>query len=97
MGYAKAEAEASIVSLAQMSRAVGIHLIVTTDRPSIDVVTGMLNVSLLARRYDLRALMWPGRPAFAEGFGAVSPKRARFAKRGGGAPPEIVNPTELRG
>ncbi|HDO23852.1 MAG TPA: DNA translocase FtsK, partial [bacterium] len=35
------EMEASIVRLAQMSRAVGIHLIVSTQRPSVEVITGL--------------------------------------------------------
>ena len=33
-----------------------------------------------------------GRPAFVEGFGAVSPKRARFAKRGGRSPAAHCQP-----
>ncbi len=43
------EMEASIVRLAQMSRAVGIHLIVSTQRPSVEVITGLIKANITAR------------------------------------------------
>jgi len=43
------ETEAGIVRLAQMSRAVGIHLIVATQRPSINVLTGIIKANIPAR------------------------------------------------
>src|SRR3990167_3930463 len=43
------EIEASIVRLAQMSRAVGIHLIVSTQRPSVEVITGLIKANITAR------------------------------------------------
>ncbi|MFC1756721.1 DNA translocase FtsK [Patescibacteria group bacterium] len=43
------EFEASIVRLAQMSRAVGIHLVVSTQRPSVDVITGLIKANITAR------------------------------------------------
>lgn len=43
------EMEASIIRLAQMSRAVGIHLIVSTQRPSVEVITGLIKANITSR------------------------------------------------
>jgi S-DNA-T family DNA segregation ATPase FtsK/SpoIIIE len=49
MAQAGNEVEGAIVRLAQMARAVGIHLVVATQRPSVDVITGLIKANITNR------------------------------------------------
>ncbi len=64
MMVAAPEVEGSIARLAQMARAVGIHLIVATQRPSVDILTGTIKANfpcrlsfMTASRHDSRTIL----------------------------------------
>jgi S-DNA-T family DNA segregation ATPase FtsK/SpoIIIE len=58
MVQAAQEVEGIIIRLAQMARAVGIHLIVSTQRPSVDVITGLIKANITSRiAFSVASLM----------------------------------------
>ncbi len=94
MMVSSSEVEASIARLAQMARAVGIHLIVATQRPSVDVLTGTIKANFPCRlsyatatRHDSRTILDQVGAEKLLGKGDalfVPPGTSRFARLHGG-------------
>ena len=81
------EVEAAIVRLAQMARAVGIHLIVSTQRPSVEVLTGLIKANIgtriafkVATQIDSRTILDMGGAEKLLGNGDMLYKDSRLPK-----------------
>ncbi len=102
MMQSKKEAEQAITRLAQKSRAVGIHVIVATQRPSTDVITGVIKGNLptriafqVASKVDSRVILDAGgaEKLLGQGDMLMTPPQSSQLKRVQGA---LVEDSELQ-
>ncbi|GAE34664.1 FtsK/SpoIIIE family DNA translocase [Halalkalibacter akibai] len=106
MMVASGDVEDSIARLAQMARAAGIHMIIATQRPSVDVITGVIKANIPSRiafgvssQIDSRTILDSGGAEKLLGrgdmlympVGATKPKRIQGAFLSDGEVEEVVN------
>ncbi len=93
MMFAPVEVEDTIARLAQMARATGIHLVIATQRPSVDVITGLIKANVPARIAFNVSSMIDSR-VIIDGPGAE-----KLLGRGDMlyTPPDMAKPTRIQG
>lgn len=93
MLFAPAEVEETVTRIAQMARAVGIHLVLATQRPSVDVLTGLIKANIPTRIAFNVSSMMDSRVIID------SPGAEKLLGRGDMlyVPPDQAKPTRIQG
>lgn len=93
MLFSPAEVEENVTRLAQMARATGIHLVLATQRPSVDVITGLIKANIPTRIAFNVASMMDSRVILD------SPGAEKLLGRGDMlyVPPDQAKPTRIQG